>query len=45
MELNDRPFAGEDPDADVPMMERIAAGDAGRDEVVEWLERRTAFAP
>ena len=45
MELNDRPFAGEDPDTDVPMVERIAAGDAAHDEVVEWLQRRTASSP
>ncbi len=41
MELNDRSFVGEDPDTDVPMVERIAAGDAAHDEVVEWLQRRT----
>ena len=45
MELNERPFLGEDPDTDVPMMERIASGAAGRDEVVEWLQHRTASSP
>jgi death on curing protein len=42
MEINGRPFVGEDPDTDVPMMERIAAGEATPTEIAEWLERRTA---
>jgi death-on-curing protein len=42
MEINDRPFAGEAPDTDVPMVERIAAGDATLTEIAQWLERRTA---
>lgn len=42
MELNDRPFAGEEPDTDVPMMERIAAGETTITEIVQWLDRRTA---
>ena len=42
MEVNGRPFTGEDPAADVPMMERIAAGEAKTPEICEWLERRTA---
>jgi death-on-curing protein len=42
MEVNGRPFTGEDPDTDVPMVERIAAGEATREEIVVWLERRTA---
>jgi len=42
MEMNGRPFEGEDPDTDVPMMERIAAGEAKTPEICEWLERRTA---
>jgi hypothetical protein len=28
MESNGQPFVGEDPDTDVPMVERIAAGEA-----------------
>jgi death-on-curing protein len=42
MEVNDRPFTGEDPDTDVPMVEGIAGGDATRAEIVAWLGRRTA---
>lgn len=42
MELNDRPFKDEDPDVDVPLVERIAAGQATRAEVTVWLEERTA---
>lgn len=42
MDLNDRPFTGEDPDTDVPMVERIAAGEATPTEIAQWLERRTA---
>jgi death-on-curing protein len=45
MEQNGRPFAGEDPDTDVPMVERIAAGEAAPVEVVDWLERRSADRP
>jgi death on curing protein len=44
MEINGRPFSGEESDTDVPMVERIAAGDATREEIVAWLERRTAPA-
>ncbi|HWO15164.1 MAG TPA: type II toxin-antitoxin system death-on-curing family toxin [Solirubrobacterales bacterium] len=39
---NDRPIEGADPDTDVPMMERIAAGEATPTEIAQWLERRTA---
>lgn len=42
MEANDRPFVGEDPDTDVLMVERIAAGEAAPNEIVSWLEKRTA---
>lgn len=42
MDANGRPFDGEDPDIDVPMVERIAAGDADLDEIVAWIESRTA---
>ena len=42
---NAQPILDADPDTDVPMLERIAAGVAGRDEVVEWLQRRTASSP
>lgn len=42
MEVNGRPFTGEDPDTDVPMVEGIAGGDATREEIVAWLGRSTA---
>lgn len=42
MEVNGRPFAGEDPDTDVPMVERIAAGEATPNEIASWLEERTS---
>ncbi len=42
MEANGRPFAGEDPDTDVPMVERIAAGEATPNEIASWLEERTS---
>lgn len=42
MALNGRPFAGEDPETDVPMVERIAAGDAASAEITAWLEQRTS---
>ena len=38
---NGRPFLDADPDTDVPMMERIAAGDATPSQVQGWLEART----
>lgn len=41
MESNGRPFTGEDPDIDVPMVEQIAAGEATPNEIVDWLEERT----
>jgi hypothetical protein len=44
MEVNGRPFLGEDPDADVPTAERIAAGETTQEAIISWLERRTAPA-
>jgi death-on-curing protein len=41
LEANGRPFAGEDADTDVPMVEKIAAGDARANEIIRWLESRT----
>lgn len=41
MESNGRPFVGEDPDIDVPIVERIAAGEAAPNEIIDWLEKRT----
>lgn len=42
MGLNDRPFLSEDADTDVPMVNQIAAGEATPNEIVSWLEERTA---
>ena len=42
MEQNGRPFVGEAPDTDVPMVEKIAAGEATPNEIIGWLEKRTA---
>jgi death-on-curing protein len=39
---NDQPILDADPDLDVPMVERIAAGEVRTDEIVEWLEARAA---
>jgi death on curing protein len=41
MEVNGQPFVGEDPETDVPMVERIAAGEASPNEIVAWLDGRT----
>lgn len=41
LEVNGRPFRGEDHDTDVPMVERIAAGEATPNEIIRWLESRT----
>jgi death on curing protein len=41
---NGLPILDADPDVDVPMVERIAAGEASTDEIVEWLEARTAIS-
>lgn len=41
MELNGRPFKGQDLDTDLPMVDRIAAGEATIGEISLWLERRT----
>ena len=40
--VNGRPLLDADPDVDVSMVERIAAGDATPTEVAGWLEARTA---
>ena len=44
LEANGRPFAGEDADRDVPMVEKIAAGEATPNEIAAWLEDRTTPA-
>jgi death-on-curing protein len=45
LDANGRPIPEADPDTDVPMVERIAAGDALAPEIIAWLEQRTAPAP
>jgi death-on-curing protein len=42
LEANGRPFVGEDPDTDEPIVERIAAGEATPNEIAGWLEERTS---
>ena len=37
---NGHPLMEADPDTDVPMVERIAAGEATLAEVAQWLEAR-----
>lgn len=39
---NGQPIRDPDPDTDAPMVERIAAGEAPPNEIIEWLERRTS---
>jgi death-on-curing protein len=43
LEVNGQPFLGEDEETDVPMVERIAAGEATPNEIVAWLEERTSL--
>lgn len=38
---NGRPITDADPDTDVPMVEKIAAGEATPNQIIDWLERRT----
>ncbi len=38
---NSRPIRDANPDIDVPMMERIAAGNVNQDEIVTWIEQRS----
>jgi death on curing protein len=42
LEANSSPLRGTEPDVDVPMVERIAAGQVEHQEIVAWLSRRTA---
>lgn len=39
---NGRPIKTAAPEIDVPMVERIAAGEAAPNEIIEWLEHRTS---
>lgn len=42
LEANGSPLDGSLPDVDVPMVERIAAGEIDQEEVLAWLSERTA---
>jgi death on curing protein len=42
LEANGSPLQGAHPDVDVPMVERVAAGQATHDEILAWLSERTA---
>jgi death on curing protein len=39
--VNGRPILDADPEVDVPMVERIAAGEAAFAEIRSWLDHRT----
>lgn len=39
---NGQPIRDSDSDIDVPMVEQIAAGEASPNEIIRWLEKRTA---
>lgn len=41
LEINGSPLNGELPDTDVPIVERIAAGQADHEEIIAWLSKRT----
>jgi death on curing protein len=41
---NGRPIVDADPDTDVPMVERIAAGETTMSETVGWIEARTTLS-
>jgi death-on-curing protein len=42
LEVNDSPLHGTLPDVDVPMVERIAAGEVKQEEILAWLSERVA---
>jgi death-on-curing protein len=42
LEANGHPLQGTLPDTDVPIVERIAAGQSDHDEILTWLSERTA---
>ncbi len=42
LEANGSPLRGALPDVDVPMVERIAAGQVGHDDILGWLSERIA---
>ena len=41
LEANGRRFVSADANVDVPLAERVAAGEADHAEIIEWLEART----
>jgi death-on-curing protein len=41
LEANGLPLRGSDPNVDVPMVERIAAGQVEQQEILGWLSERT----
>jgi prophage maintenance system killer protein len=41
LEVNSSPLHSAEPDVDVPMVERVAAGQVGRQEIIRWLSERT----
>jgi death-on-curing protein len=42
LELNGMPPSATQPDLDVPLVERIAAGEASREQIEGWLRERTS---
>ena len=42
LERNDRPWGDPDAGADAPVVERLAAGDVTRADLVDWVSARTA---
>jgi len=45
LEANGCPLRGALPNTDVPIVEKIAAGQIGHDEILTWLTERTAQTP
>jgi death-on-curing protein len=45
LEANGRPLQGADPGRDVPLVERVAAGEASQAEIIDWLGTRTRTTP
>jgi death-on-curing protein len=45
LEANGHSLRGADPDRDVPLVERVAAGEASQAEIIDWLGTRTRTTP
>ncbi len=43
--VNGSPLHSAEPDVDVPMVERVAAGQVGRQEIMRWPSERTVCTP